>query len=412
MSSASAVEIIAIPEATYGQTPALAGATGGTVRFTSESLSGTPTTAESAELRKDRMKGGMVVVGLESGGDINFELSKDTLYDSFIAGAMMGSWVSGTTLAAASTTLTKNPAPNDQTAVLTITGNTADIDGAGRALVVGDVLVLSGFTNAANNGPVQVTAVTDATHVAVVVPRAAVTETAATGVVHLPDYVDIGSTIKSWTLSKAYTDVLHLATTDQHSQRYTGSIVNRMSLNVAYGEIVTGVFGFLSNGYDQENPSLHQKTVAAGGTINAASTSNPLNGSVDMPMVTVGGQPTEFCIQNLSIELDNGSTPQNCIGRVAPSKYNLGTANINISASIYNSDSAYDKLMPAKLSMTPISFLMAAVNADGGYAFDVRAAQLSFPDPSASGDQPVMIEASGTAKVGPNGSSALRIWQW
>jgi hypothetical protein len=186
-----------------------------------------------------------------------------------------------------------------------------------------------------------------------------------------------------------------------------------MSLEVAYGQIVTGSFGFLSNGYEQEHPSLSQKVEAAGGSITPAGTANPLNGSVDMPMVTVGGQPTDFCIESLSLSLDNGNTPQNCIGKLAPTKYTPGTVNLQIDATIYLGDPSYDKFMPAKLSMTPISIFFAALNQDGGYGFDLRAVQLSFPDPSVSGgDTPVMIEASGTAKVGPGGSSALRVWRW
>lgn len=412
MSSPSAVEVIAIPEVTYGVTPTLGTASGGTVRFTSEALSGTPTTTESQELRVDRMSGGQVVTGLESGGDINFELSKDELYDQFLAGVMMSNWVPGETLAAASTTLTK-VSPTDQTATLDITGDTGDFNASGRALLPGDVLVLSGFVNAINNGPVQVISVLDANSISVIVPREAVTETVATGVVELPDYVDIGSTILSWTMSKAYTDVLHndLAA-NQHSQRYTGSLVNTMNLTIQYGEIVNGTFGFLSNGYTQEYPSLHQKVETAGGTIDPAGTANPLNGSVDMTLVTVGNLPTDFCIQTLGLQMSNNATPQNCIGKLAPTKYVLGRATISINASIYLSDTSYDKFMPGKLSQVPISILSAAHNADGGYAFDLRAVQLSFPDPSVGGDQPVLIEASGVAKVGDGGASAIRIWKW
>ena len=49
---------------------------------------------------------------------------------------------------------------------------------------------------------------------------------------------------------------------------------------------------------------------------------------------------------------------------------------------------------------------------DGGYAFSLAAVQLSFPDPSSGGaNQQTMLEATGTAKVGPTGESALTIWK-
>jgi hypothetical protein len=414
MSSPSAVELISIPESSYGQTPPLGTAVGNTVRFVSETLSGTPQTKQSAELRVDRMSSGEVMTGLDSGGDVNFELSKDPVYDDFFSGLMMNHWVVGTVLVAGTTTITKHAAPDDQTATITIAGDTSDIDGNGRVLMPKDVIVLSGFTTPENNAPIQVITVTDATNFEAVVPILMVDETATAGIVTVPDYVDIGSTILSWTLSKAYTDVLHLpGNTDIHSQRYTGSIVNQMSLKVAYGEIVTGKFTFMSNGYTQESPSLHQDVTTAGGQIKIAGTANPLNGSIDMPTLTVDGEPTDFCIQSIDLDMTNGATPQNCIGHLTPTKFNIGTAALTIKASIYLGDQSYDKFMPSKLSMLPIEIMFTTVNADGGYGFDLRAVQLSFPDPSATGgDSPIMIDASGTCRVGVNGESSMRIWRW
>lgn len=414
MSSANLVEIIGVPEIAYGVTPDLNTAQGFTYRFTSESLSGTPTTTESEELRTDRMSGGQVVVGLEVGGDINFELSKDISFDTIFLMAMMDTgWHAGAAAAPDAVTLTKDAVnPQLATAVFT-TLDVTDIDGNGLALAPGDVITLSGFTNAGNNGPRQIVSVTAPGTVQMVVPREAVTETAAAVILGLGDWIDIGATIRSLTNSKAYKDVTHLATTDQHSQRYTGSIVSGLSMAMAYGAIVTGTATFAANGYLQEAPSLHQQIDAAGGAIEPAGTANPLNASVDMGTVTVDGQPTDFCIESLNWALDNGLTPQNCIGKIAPTKYAPGTAAITIDTSIYLSDTSYDAFMAKKLSQAPIGLLMAASNLDGGYAFDFRAIQLTFPDPAAGGqNQQVMIDASGVGKVGAGGASTLRIWKW
>ncbi len=237
------------------------------------------------------------------------------------------------------------------------------------------------------------------------------TETPGTAITWtIPDYVDIGAIQKSLTLSKAYKDTLHLLTTQEHSQRYTGSLVSAFNVDLEYGAIVKGGFTFLSNGYLQETPSLHQAVTTAGGTITPPGTANPLNASVDMGLVTVDNAPTDYCIEKLTIALDNGLTPQNCIGKIAPSKYALGTAAIAVTMSIYLGDTAYDKFMPVKLSQAPIGVLMSASNAQGGYAFQLTALQLSFPDPAAAGaNQQVMIDAAGQAKVGPGGVSSLRI---
>lgn len=410
MSAANAVQDIMVREETYGTTPPLATAEARTIRFTTEGLSGTPTTTQSQENRKDRMSGGQIVTGLEVGGDINGELSADPAYwDLFEMGMMQAVVPPVPAGAAVSLTLTKD-ATNPQLAELLITGADLAADG----IAVGDVLLVSGFVNAANNGPAQVVELVGPTTAKVTVKREAVTETVALGDVTRPQYADIGSDVISATFSKAYTDTTHLATTDQHSQRYPGGIVNGFNVGLTYGEIVSVAFSILANGYQQEAPSLAQQITAAGGDLLPPGTALPLNASIDLGMVTVDGQPTDYCIESLSIALDNGNTPQNCLGHAAPMKYVPGTASIAIEASIYLSDSSYDAFMPGKLTMAPVGFLFAAGNLDGGYAFEMPAVQLAFPDPAVTGQNaPVMIDAAGAAKVGPpERPSALRVYMW
>lgn len=414
MSSSNAVQIIMVPETTYGVTPALPTAPVLPVRFTSESLSGTPQTAESAEARADRMSGGQVVTGLDSGGDINSELSQSPTFDELFRMGMMSSWTGAAGIVAPVAGTIAAVAGNDQLADITLTGvDFTDIDGAGTAVLPGDLLVFSGFANASNNGPRQVVTATAAGVARVIVPRGSVVAEAAVAVeTEVPSYVEIGTEVHSATFSKAYTDVTHAASTDQHSQRYPGGLVNQIAVNMTWGQIITSVFSILANGYLQEVPSLAQQITAAGGTVPPSATDQPLNGSVDMPMVTVDGQPTDFCIQSLNFTLNNNLQPQNCLGKIAPSKYNAGTAAIQVTAAIYLGDPSYDRFMPAKLTQAPVGMFFATSNMDGGYAFDFRAVQLSFPDPNSGGrDQQVMINAAGVAKVGPGGSSALRIYR-
>jgi hypothetical protein len=409
MSSANAVELILIPEATYGQTPALATAEAETIRYTTESLSGTPTTTTSAENRVDRMSGGQIVTGLEVGGAINAELSPDPVYQLLLQMGMMSTPVPGVAMPAGAITLTKD-AVNPQLADLTLAGGTFD-----TSYAVGGMIMLAGFVNEPNNGPATIVAITGPTAMQVTVKREAVTETSpATGTIESPDALTIGTEIFSATFSKAYTDVLHLATADEHSQRYPGGIVNGFTIGMTYGELVSAVFNILANGYVQEAPSLAQQVETAGGSIEPAGDAQPLNASIDMGMVTIDGAPTEFCIESLSIALDNGNTPQNCLGKAAPTRYNAGTAGITIEASIYLADPSYDAFMPAKLKATPIGMYFAAGNADGGYAFNLPAVQLSFPDPAVTGQNtPVMIDATGVAKVGPpEDPSALTVYYW
>lgn len=404
MSSANLVEVIYLPETEYGVTPEpLSGVTAETVRFTSETLSGTPTTTISAAIRTDRMSGGQVVTGLDVGGDLNTETASSKFQDDFFEAGMMSTWVPAAALST-DVTLTPNPA-DDQEATLTITGDFSTI---GPGVAAGDILQL-----VPASGPViTVTVITvDSTTQCTVNTKAG--EAAIAGVtmsVEIPAYLVIGAEQKSFTLSKAYLDVLHELSTDEHSQRYKGSLVSGFNVSASYGEIVTGVFSTMGNDYLQEEPSLSQQIETAGGTINPAATSAPLNASVDVPIVTADGVASTYCVESFDITLDNGLDPTNCIGKIVAEGYTLGTAEIAINAAIYLSDSSYDQFMASKLTQAPVSMTFTMANADGGYAFQFPAIQLSFPDPSSEGqNEQTMLNATGAAKVGANGESAIKI---
>ena len=398
MSSSNAVSVTYIDETVYGTTPTVTGATAiQQIRFTNESLSGTPLTVESGNIRIDRMSSGQVITGLEVGGDIGFELSRDVFIDKFLSMGMMSTWQSATAdISSVSFTIDGS---NDQQGDLAGTG-------VGTGINVADVLKV---TAGGEDYVFQVITVTDADNLVVGCKRGQANFTGATS--RRPAYVDIGSAQQSVTLSKAYEDVVDVSD-DEYSQSYSGTIVSGFNINVEYGSICTGTFNLSANGYSQEKPSLQQNVVTAGGTVNAAPTAQPINASVDVPIVSTENLPTNFCITSFAITLSNGLTPQNCIGKAAPTRYELGTASISIEAGAYLGASAYEALMGKKLTQEGVPMTFILKNGDGGYALHFPAIQLSFPDPGASGaNQQVMIEASGQAKVGASGESQLRIYQ-
>lgn len=345
------------------------------------------------------MSGGQVVTGLDVGGDISFELARGSFFDDFFEAGLMGTWAAASTAVAATFT---PDGTDDQKGVIAGTGSTT-------GLAVGDVVILVDGTSG-DKGLFTVITITDADTMTVASKRG---QAASTGMSSRPSYVDIGAVQNSFTTSKSYKDVSHLATTDNHGQVYSGTLVSGFSVDASYGSIVTGSFNLVGNGYDQTTgPSYEQQVVAGGGTVNPAGTSQSLNASIDVPVLTVGGVASTWCAESLSLSLDNGLTPQNCLGKIAATKYELGTASISIDLSVYNSDSAFDDLMPAKLTQVPVSMVITMMNADGGYAFAFSALQLSGNDPSAGGaNSPVMLDMSGVARVGVNQESALRVYR-
>lgn len=93
MSTASSnlSRLLLLKETAYGTVPTVG--TPSTLRFTSESLKFGLTSETSQEIRPDRNIVDMIRTGVETSGDINFELSYGT-YDVLIEAALGGTWTS------------------------------------------------------------------------------------------------------------------------------------------------------------------------------------------------------------------------------------------------------------------------------------------------------------------------------
>jgi hypothetical protein len=102
MSDASRVRLLYSAEATFAENVPTPWTSPKTLRFNSENLRATTSTVVSAELRSDRSRSDLLLVGKAGAGDINCELSFGT-YDDLIEAAFCGSWTAnvlknGTTL--------------------------------------------------------------------------------------------------------------------------------------------------------------------------------------------------------------------------------------------------------------------------------------------------------------------------
>jgi hypothetical protein len=364
-------------------------------RFTNESLSATPGTTESKQLRTDRMSSGQVVTGLTVEGSLNFELAKEDAVDKLMAGAMLNAW---DVLAPVTVNLTITAASKH------ITRATGDWS---AALVIGDIITLSGFSNAANNTQVQIVEFISPTVIRVVANGIIVDEAATANIYTRADKLTIGSHIKSFSMEKVFTDLTTKALI------YKGQVVNAMDLKVAYGSIIEGTFGFTGTKYESVSAAVdfisYQKTVIP------AATTNSMNGSIDMPFINsdVLGTLDEvsFCIQSVSLALANNYQAQTCIGEAAPKAHTPGQAAISIDMSTYLSDVNWS-IIGKKLTQAPFALGFMVKNIDGWYGFYLPALQVSFPDPSTGGaNQQISLAMKGVAKVGASGESALVIYR-
>lgn len=369
-----------------------------TARFTSEKYSGTPTTAESAQIRTDRMSSGQVVTGLQVDGGHGFELAKELALEDFMASAMYNPWSQFSQITRALTISTAGSSPDTFTAV---TGSFIN-DG----LVVGDIVVLTGFTASGNNVPVQLTTV-GALSCTFIGPAGMANGTGGTTKFQRADKLSIGITPQSLSVEKTFLDLTTKAI------QYKGVMVSQMDLTVQYGSLVTGTFATSGNYYGTTTAA--NTMMSYNEYIDSPATSKTLNGSVDMPFLMSNQSGSflanAFAIQSVKIVLNNNLKALTQIGTVAPTNYSPGTAQLKIDMSTYLSDANWT-LLGQKLTQTPFALGFMVNNADGWYGFYLPQIQVSFADPSSAGqNQIISLAMSGTAKVGANGESALSIFR-
>ena len=391
--SSNLVRIAFIEETVYGETPAAGNFD--TARFVSEKLSGTPDTVESAQIRTDRMSSGQIVTGLKVEGGFDFELAKESQLELLLASAMYNAW---NVQALVTVDLSYNSATKELTRA---SGTWAP------NIVVGDFITLAGFTNSVNNCKAMVTEIVSGTVVKIQPSKDMVTEVATGTTYKRADKLSIGTTKKSFSVEKSFTDMTDKAII------YKGMIAGSLDLNVAFGELVKGSFTLMGNSY--LTVDLAADFITDGRTINAPATTQTYNGSVDMPFITTNAlgsySATGMDIQSLGIKLNNNLNPQNVIGNIAPRDYTPGTAQIEISMNAYLTDAAWG-ILGNKLTQDPFGVGFMLENSGGWYGFYIPQVQVSFEDPSSSGqNQDVMLDMSGTAKVGASGESALTIYR-
>lgn len=150
MTSANRVVAKYVLESTAGETPVTPRMK--TARITGESLMGAPTYVDSDEIRADRMIADPIMVGQDSSGGINFELSypqPNTFLSDIIKGVLFSEWIN--------TPERDNDGVADS--VITAVTGTTDVFTVltGDAFIAGHLLKSSGFATPANNTVAKVT---------------------------------------------------------------------------------------------------------------------------------------------------------------------------------------------------------------------------------------------------------------
>ena len=400
MSSGNLIQHAYIKEVTYGVTPG--SGTWQAIAKTSASFSGTPETTQSSTVRSDRMPSGQVITGLSVSGSINNELAKSTVHDDFLESVMMSTWP-----AAAAAIVTD--LAYDGTAGTLTTAAAIDFTAVGANKVeVGDIVKITGLIapNLDENGSVFfVTNV--AAQVLTVVAGLEVDDwdaTAGAGAsMQRAPYITIGSTQTSYTFEKQYLDLTNRAID------YAGQLFSGFNASFNYGAPVTVDYSLMGNGKDIPGTPLTQPGGAA--AVTAAPSEIFFNPSTSMPFLAIDDTKASYCVEGVTLTLDNGLIDKNCISTLKKAGYDLGTANVQVGVNAHFDDNNFD-LLQSIMDQDVIEFVWPVIDptTNTGYAFKVST-QLSADDPDVSGrDSQSMLNLTGSGALGTD-DEVLRIYK-
>lgn len=340
-------------------------------RITSDSLKNSQTREKSEEVTGNRNPRQNLRVEAHSEGDLNFEFSANN-FDEILEGAMQSEFavtpspLSGTITAAASgQTMTSN-------------GSSPNLSG----IVKGQWVRISGFSNAANNGVFRAAADSTST-VLTLEAGSGIVDEAGSGNEEVQEstFIRIGSDLQSFTIERQWTDI------DVY-EMFTGMVVNTLTLNIAVGTRITGTASFMGL-----TPSVD--TVSQIGSVADAGNETIATAVDNLDFVREGaiGSPSELCITELTLTLDNQTRLQHCADDLYPFGIGLGVmvVGMTFTAFLENKDMVekyYEN------TITSISF--SIVDEDGTtYVFTIpRARIVDLEDPIGGNSQDGFINVT------------------
>lgn len=278
-------------------------------RITGTTMAHEKTTVLSEELRSDRMRADYMEVGVNAGGDFNFELIVDEMLPLFEglaqSSAVLSSSVQAFTVAAS-----------------TITG----ADGWTNNLAVGQwIRVSTTQTTALNNQVYEISAKTST----------AVTITGGTLVASTITMSVTGKRIRNGVTEQSFVVVQEHEDISQ-VMYFTGMEVSQLSLNVASQAIVNGTFSFVGKqGYASAIASTPVSTVAASATTNI-----PLNATSNVGTLREAGATLATPLRAINFTINNNLAPRNAVANKPAIGIRSGTVDISGTIEAYFEDLA------------------------------------------------------------------------
>jgi hypothetical protein len=406
MADQNAVNIAIAEETTFGVLASVTGTDYKYLRFTSEGFRFAGNTVASAEIDATRQPQGQVRVSVNSEGSLNTELSLRTPsdtptlngYDSLIEGIAMSDWQD-----VVDVTATSQDIELTSTTPTTFDCNGSVTPGAFTNVTTGQWIKLSGY---ATNGTVYgfVTTWTDSDQIScsgcTSTGAGVQTESAASDISISGSYIRLGTTKKSYTVQKYFTDL----DTVEYALG-TGMRVGSMDFGVSSEAILTAAFTFLGK---LMATSTNNAISASPGSVVAKWATTKLNATSHVPLRFEGAFDNSGVrsstvlnaprMTNLSFTLNNGLSTQPEIGDglAGPGDITIGNPTVEGALEIYMENGEIIRKAEAEVA-SKLAWLIDDTNNDVQW-------MISFPN--------ILYRPGVNADAASNEAPLIASFQW
>ncbi len=354
------IQVSYIREVTEGVTP---NAAAQAVNVTSEGITANMDYTASNAIRATRGVVDRIATGESAEGPVEMELSFAQM-KPIIEMALMNTFGAATNVTA--TNIAAASADNSMTAAAgtPFTG-----------IVAGQYVLVSGFTNAANNGYKRVAT---ATNTKLTFSTGAMVTEAAGASVKVK-----GQTIRDGSTKQAATWQVQLATA--LFKRMVGAKVSSLELSFGLGEIATATANLMGLQTTEET------TAAGNGTVTPAAVEKMFNALTSFTDVYFNGAPATFELVDFSLTVDNSLSADRKLGSRRAADVPLRSLDVSGSFTIYFNSFAMNAVQRND-QVRDLTFVMK--DADGnGYAVTIPNLKITNVTNNATGRDETLTQA-------------------
>ena len=326
--------------------------------ITGGSMSESPDTVRSSQLRSDAQLADMKRTGVEPTAAFDFEMQADNM-DNILRAALRNSpantWsnfaITATTISATASDKSLNDSGS----------------GFSTSIPKGSWIYVSGFTgDTSNNGWKQESKTTAPTAAKIIVEQTLVDDGATESVTITSSEIRNGSDLTSFSLQMANLDIASTF------RLITGARITDFGLNISSQSIITGNVGF-------SGKRMTRPTSASGaGSVTTAADVDVMSEVTAFDGFWIGGSEiTTYEMVSASLNISTTARPQVGLGNLQKVGMNLGPIDVTGSVEFYLESANYATLQDYLLGFTSFEFAFALSDGTNRYFFHMPQVKLT-----------------------------------